>query len=131
MKCTVIGIAGGTGSGKSTFTARVKAAFPDKVAVLYHDNYMAAAYTTLIAYMSLAYFQMICAKKVCKENGIEEGKIFSDERMLIIAIATVVLCLTGIALYHSTVLRYIAILGVSVFSISLVKKYNVLKMLMK
>ena len=35
MKCTVIGIAGGTGSGKSTFTARIKAAFPDKVAVLY------------------------------------------------------------------------------------------------
>ena len=42
MKCTVIGIAGGTGSGKSTFTARIKAAFPDKVAVLYHDNYYKA-----------------------------------------------------------------------------------------
>lgn len=42
MKCTVIRIAGGTGSGKSTFTARIKAAFPDKVAVLYHDNYYKA-----------------------------------------------------------------------------------------
>lgn len=42
MKCTVIGIAGGTGSGKSTFTARIKAAFPNKVAVLYHDNYYKA-----------------------------------------------------------------------------------------
>ena len=42
MKCTVIGIAGGTGSGKSTFTARIKAAFADKVAVLYHDNYYKA-----------------------------------------------------------------------------------------
>lgn len=42
MKCTVIGIAGGTGSGKSTFTARIKAAFHDKVAVLYHDNYYKA-----------------------------------------------------------------------------------------
>ena len=42
MKCTVIGIAGGTGSGKSTFTARIRAAFPDKVAVLYHDNYYKA-----------------------------------------------------------------------------------------
>lgn len=42
MKSTVIGIAGGTGSGKSTFTARIKAAFPDKVAVLYHDNYYKA-----------------------------------------------------------------------------------------
>ena len=42
MKWTVIGIAGGTGSGKSTFTARIRAAFPDKVAVLYHDNYYKA-----------------------------------------------------------------------------------------
>lgn len=35
----IIGIAGGTGSGKSTFTNRLKQAFPDAVAVLYHDNY--------------------------------------------------------------------------------------------
>ena len=34
MKTTVIGIAGGTGSGKSTFTNRLKAAFGDQVAVL-------------------------------------------------------------------------------------------------
>ena len=46
MKCTVIGIAGGTGSGKSTFTARIRAAFPDKVAVLYHDNYYKACDNT-------------------------------------------------------------------------------------
>ena len=42
MKTTVIGIAGGTGSGKSTFTNRLKAAFGDQVAVLYHDNYYRA-----------------------------------------------------------------------------------------
>ena len=35
----IIGIAGGTGSGKSTFTNRLRDAFPDDVAVLYHDNY--------------------------------------------------------------------------------------------
>lgn len=39
MKSIVIGIAGGTGSGKSTFTKKLKAAFGDEVAVLYHDNY--------------------------------------------------------------------------------------------
>lgn len=39
MKCTVIGITGGTGSGKSTFTNRLKNAFPDDVTVIYHDNY--------------------------------------------------------------------------------------------
>lgn len=39
METIVIGIAGGTGSGKSTFTNRLRDAFPDDVAVLYHDNY--------------------------------------------------------------------------------------------
>ena len=39
MNCTVIGIAGGTGSGKSTFTNRIRDAYPNDVAVLYHDNY--------------------------------------------------------------------------------------------
>ena len=34
-----IGIAGGTGSGKSTFTNRVKETFGDKVSVVYYDNY--------------------------------------------------------------------------------------------
>ena len=39
MKSILIGIAGGTGSGKSTFTNRLKDAFHDDIAVLYHDNY--------------------------------------------------------------------------------------------
>lgn len=42
MKTLLIGIAGGTGSGKSTFTDRIKDAFPDDVAVLYLDNYYKA-----------------------------------------------------------------------------------------
>ena len=42
MKPILIGIAGGTGSGKSTFTNRIKNAFGDQVAVLYHDNYYKA-----------------------------------------------------------------------------------------
>ena len=39
MDCMVIGIAGGTGSGKSTFTNRLKARFGEEIAVIYHDNY--------------------------------------------------------------------------------------------
>lgn len=37
--CIMIGIAGGSGSGKSTFTNRLKEAFGDQVTVIYHDNY--------------------------------------------------------------------------------------------
>lgn len=38
----IIGIAGGTGSGKSTFTNRIKEAFGDRVSVIYFDNYYKA-----------------------------------------------------------------------------------------
>ena len=38
----IIGIAGGTGSGKSTFTNRLKDEFKDQVTVIYHDNYYRA-----------------------------------------------------------------------------------------
>ena len=39
MESVIIGIAGGTGSGKSTFTNRLKKEFGEDVAVVYHDNY--------------------------------------------------------------------------------------------
>lgn len=35
----IIGIAGGTGSGKTTLTNRLKERFGDDVSVVYHDNY--------------------------------------------------------------------------------------------
>ena len=39
MECVIIGIAGGSGSGKSTFTNKLKALYGDRITVLYHDNY--------------------------------------------------------------------------------------------
>lgn len=39
MDCIMIGIAGGSGSGKSTFTNRIKEKYKDEVCVIYHDNY--------------------------------------------------------------------------------------------
>lgn len=38
-KIMIIGIAGGTGSGKTTLTNRLKERFGDDVTVIYHDNY--------------------------------------------------------------------------------------------
>ena len=35
----VIGIAGGTGSGKTTITRSIEERFGDEVTVLYHDDY--------------------------------------------------------------------------------------------
>ena len=42
MKPMIIGIAGGSGSGKSTFTNRLRDRFKDQVSVIYHDNYYRA-----------------------------------------------------------------------------------------
>ncbi|MBQ0065858.1 MAG: uridine kinase [Firmicutes bacterium] len=39
METIIIGIAGGSCSGKSTFTKRLKDAFQDKITVINHDNY--------------------------------------------------------------------------------------------
>ena len=42
MDTMVIGIAGGTGSGKTTLTRSLKETFGDDVSVIYHDNYYKA-----------------------------------------------------------------------------------------
>lgn len=39
MKTMIIGIAGGTGSGKTTLTHRMQEIFGSDVSVVYHDNY--------------------------------------------------------------------------------------------
>ena len=39
MDIMVIGIAGGTGSGKTTLTEKLKERFGEDVSVLFHDNY--------------------------------------------------------------------------------------------
>lgn len=39
MKPYIIGVAGGSGSGKSTFAQRIKKAFPDQVSLISCDNY--------------------------------------------------------------------------------------------
>lgn len=42
MEPIIIGIAGGTGSGKSTFTNKIKEAFSEDTTVIYYDNYYKA-----------------------------------------------------------------------------------------
>lgn len=50
MRTLVIGIAGGTGSGKTTIARRIAGAFPDAVALIEHDAY----YRDLSAHLTAA-----------------------------------------------------------------------------
>ena len=51
METMIIGIAGGTGSGKTTLTLRLKEHFGEDVSILYHDNYYKpVSYTHLDVY---------------------------------------------------------------------------------
>ena len=72
-------------------------------------GYMAAAYTTLFSYILFAFFQGIWARKICKEHGMRKGTIYNDKYMIVLAIITTLISLSGILFYGNTVLRYCAI----------------------
>ena len=68
-------------------------------------GYMAAAYTTLIAYIVLAGTQAMFARKITfKKTG--RKSIYNDNAVFIIAILTIIAALFGLFLYHYTWLRY-------------------------
>lgn len=68
-------------------------------------GYMAAAYTTLIAYIVLAVTQAMFARKITfKKTG--RKSIYNDNAVFIMAILTIIAALFGLFLYHYTWLRY-------------------------
>ena len=87
-------------------------------------GYMAAAYTTLFSYILMALFQGLWARKLCKENGIEGNAVFEDRKLMVLAIATTLLCLLGIALYKFYIIRYLFVVVMAVLSLVLYKKYK-------
>ena len=71
-------------------------------------GYMAAAYTTLVAYIVLAGAQVIFARKVhLKETG--NKSVYNDKAVLFMAILTIIAALFGLVLYRYTALRYVLI----------------------
>ena len=91
-------------------------------------GYMAAAYTTLVAYIVLAGVQVIFARKIhFKETG--KKSVYNDKAVLFMAIITIIAALFGLVLYHYTVLRYIIICigmigGIKIALVALKKMKN-------
>ncbi len=69
-------------------------------------GYMAAAYTTLVAYIVLAGSQMYFSRKLQKKQN-EEGKtVYNDKLIVLVALVTILVSLLGLILYKYIVLRY-------------------------
>ena len=74
-------------------------------------GYIAAGYTTLFSYAMLAVLHFIISYKV------EGAAVFDWKFSLLISIITVILCLSCLFLYESSILRYLIMGGVIVFII--------------
>lgn len=72
-------------------------------------GYMAAAYTTLVAYIVLAIIQMLGARKICRQKRGEKYEVYNDKAVALMAAATIALSLCGLLLYKYTILRYAVI----------------------
>lgn len=71
-------------------------------------GYMAAAYTTLVSYIILAFLQFIFAKIVVLKLT-EKKEIYYDKYILLMSIITILLSLLGLFFYENIILRYIVI----------------------
>ena len=70
-------------------------------------GYMAAAYTTLIAYMILALMQGVVSTRVHRKTvGDEKATVYDMKYIYMLAVVTIVLCTSCILLYQHTILRY-------------------------
>lgn len=85
-------------------------------------GYMAAAYTTLFSYIIWAIFQAYWCKKVCLMNNIKANTLLDYNTLSTISLITIMLCLAGVLLYRSILLRYLIIIIMIVFSVIFVFK---------
>lgn len=85
-------------------------------------GYMAAAYTTLVSYIILAFLQVMWGKKICKDNNNDINKIYDNKKLATISIITTLCSLFGILLYSNTVIRYLVIIIGFILTIILIFK---------
>lgn len=70
-------------------------------------GYLAAAYTTLIAYIILGMMQAMISERVHRKAvGDKRDSVYDTKTILILSIITIVCCVLCLVLYSRTVLRY-------------------------
>ena len=119
MKPYIIGIAGGSGSGKSTFAARIKEAFPDHVSLISCDNYYLPhndlpleerAQLNYDAPESLEFELMVCHLEALKNGQSATCPVYDfslhtrSDRVTEIKPSPIIL-IDGILIFHDKALR--------------------------
>lgn len=76
-----------------------------------HYGYMAAAYTTTIAYIVLACIQGVYVFITrLGTNNANKDRVYSDKNIFYIALLSIIACMLGLPLYLNTIIRYIVII---------------------
>ena len=119
MKPYIIGIAGGSGSGKSTFAQRIKEAFPDQVSLISCDNYYLPHDELMLeeranlnydAPYSLEFDLMVCHLEALKSGQAVQCPVYDFTRhtrsnaVTEIAPRPIIL-IDGILIFHDPALR--------------------------
>lgn len=86
-------------------------------------GYMAAAYATLFAYVVLAVMEALGGKYVIKTQ-LSEGHLYADRKILLLSIATIAICLSGLLIYRFTMIRYLV--GILFIVVGLIIGYSYL-----
>ncbi|MGN1158274.1 MAG: lipopolysaccharide biosynthesis protein [Agathobacter sp.] len=86
-------------------------------------GYMVAAYTTMIAYIFLAFLQgaYVCIKQLGVSDTNME-RVYNDRKIFCTGLLCIVACMFGLLLYANNFIRYIAILLLIIASIVLIIK---------
>ena len=119
MKPYIIGIAGGSGSGKSTFAQRIKEAFPNQVSLISCDNYYLPHDELMLeeranlnydAPYSLEFDLMVCHLEALKSGQAVQCPVYDFTRhtrsnaVTEIAPRPIIL-IDGILIFHDPALR--------------------------
>ena len=73
-------------------------------------GYMAAAYTTLVAYIILALIQAIVSNSIHKKVTQRNSTVYDNKNIFRISLFTIICCLLSLPLYMNTMIRYSVIL---------------------
>lgn len=73
-------------------------------------GYMAAAYTTLVAYIILALIQAIVSNRIHKRLTQRNSTVYDNKKIFGISVFTIICCLVSLPLYMNTIIRYSVIL---------------------